>query len=468
VLRNVAGFYLRHEQPGKAVAPLRSLLALGKASPDDQAWARRGLAQALAAGGTYQQFREALQLLDANLRDGDGVADQRAKATLLATRVGHRKEALRLLEDLNRRQLLEADSLFVLAQLYDLDNNWPRAQLTLQTLLGSVQGKNPAYYAYYAGRLVRKGDVAGAQTWLAKLESTEPESFRCQEIRARVLAAQGQAGEAAALLRTYAQGKDARLDLTAALLEELGQAAAAEEIYRKLAARSEKPESILVVAQYLGRQKRLPEALDLCERAWQSCPPEAVSATAVGALYAAPANDPQCRRVAGWIEAAMRKAPQTLALPFYLAVVHERQGRYADAEALYRQVIQRDNGKEGPLNNLAWLLALRGGSGTEALSLINCALELAGPTARLLDTRAVIYLARGQGDLAVKDLEAVVAQNPTAPYYFHLAQAYLTTRNRSAAAAAWQKAKTLGFEVGMLHPLERPAYDQLLRQLPSP
>ena len=56
------------------------------------------------------------------------------------------------------------------------------------------------------------------------------------------------------------------------------------------------------------------------------------------------------------------------------------------------------------LNNLAYLLALNGGSQAEALALIQRAIDQAGPDPEMLDTRALVYLKGGQADRAGKDL----------------------------------------------------------------
>ena len=66
-----------------------------------------------------------------------------------------------------------------------------------------------------------------------------------------------------------------------------------------------------------------------------------------------------------------------------------------------------------------------GGQGrTEALELIQRAVQVRGDTAELLDTRGVIYLALSKNDLAVQDLEEANAQVPSAPRWFHLARGY--------------------------------------------
>src|SRR5262249_51889470 len=72
VLRGVASSPLRRGQLALAVPHLRKILAL-KADPPpaEKAWARRQLALALAAGGQFAQFQEALALLDENARSSD-------------------------------------------------------------------------------------------------------------------------------------------------------------------------------------------------------------------------------------------------------------------------------------------------------------------------------------------------------------------------------------------------------------
>ena len=82
-----------------------------------------------------------------------------------------------------------------------------------------------------------------------------------------------------------------------------------------------------------------------------------------------------------------KKNPESPSLPFHLAYVRDLQGRFGEAETLYRLAIRRGRFKATSLNNLAMLLALQKGRGAEALPLINSAIEVAGPRFDLLDTR---------------------------------------------------------------------------------
>ncbi len=247
----------------------------------------------------------------------------------------------------------------------------------------------------------------------------------------------------------------------AALLEELGQPNGAETMHREYVSRSERPDRLLLLATFLGRQKRVGEALDACERARPTCPPETVSAASVALLRAEPANPDHIKRVEAWLESSTQKAPETTALLSSLADLRDLQGRYDEAESLYRRVIRNEPDNVRALNNLAWLLAVRSGQ-AEALPLINHALDVCGPEAAMLDTRAAVYLATGQTDLAEVDLRQALAEAPEASHYFHYARALYQGKDVAAAGEAMRSAQAAGLTADALHPLERPAYDQLL------
>jgi tetratricopeptide (TPR) repeat protein len=490
VLRNAAAFYLRVNQPHKAEPALRKVLdPQTKAAPEEVAWARRSLALGLAMKGGADQFRGALALLDKNAQGGLSVEDQRAKAVVLATRPGRRREAIRLLEDLAGRQPPTADEQFLLAQLYEADRDWPRARDRMLSLL-AAHGDNPHYLAYFVRGLLRHGEVTAARDWLERLEKVEPASFRTAEIKARVLVQLSRQDEAVALLRAVARQDPVFIRHAARGLDELGQKADAEELYRQFARESKASAAALVLAEFLGRQNQLEEALSLCERAWANCPSEAVASVCVAALRSEKATPAHFERVERWIEAALEKDPQSVGLLMSLAELRYLQARYPDVVTLYRRILALDGQNVVALNNLAWLLALRYGQGAEALELIERSIAVAGPESDLLDTRsvtyltvgerdlvirdlvpdlldtrAVIYLTVGQKDLAIKDLEEAIARTPTSYRYFHLAQAYHQARNRNAATNAFLRARALGLKRDHLHVLEQPTYQQLAKEL---
>jgi tetratricopeptide (TPR) repeat protein len=356
----------------------------------------------------------------------------------------------------------------MLGQLYDADGNWPKARERLQTLMTVAKDSPlfPSYLAYFARALLRRGQADQAQVWLGKLEQLQPQAPATIEIKARVLAAEGK-GAAAELVTAYSKDKDSQVAPLARLLEELGQVDAAESLYRRFAAAPGHPENALTLAAFLARHRRLPEALDLCEQAWATCPPATVGNATLIVLFASAPDPAQLRRVEGWLAGALRKNPDALPLQFSLANLMILEERYKDAEAIYRRMHERDQGSGAPLNNLAWLIAVRDEAAKtgEALSYINQAVELEGPKPGLLDTRALVHLAMGHGPEAVKDLEDALAVAPTATMYMHLAQARLMGGDRAAAAEALQAAKAAGLRAESLHPLEQTVYARLSGEL---
>src|SRR5262249_19824522 len=159
-----------------------------------------------------------------------------------------------------------------------------------------------------------------------------------------------------------AKDTGANVGAVALLLEEL-DGPAAEEMYRRYAAEAKRPEALLVLAAYLGRQGRTDEALELCEQAWKTCRPQAVAAGRVAILDAGTGTAGQCERIERWLTAALAKEPDASALRIELANLRHLQGRYAEAESLYRQVLSRPDAPPEAMNNLAWLLAFQDGHG---------------------------------------------------------------------------------------------------------
>ena len=58
--------------------------------------------------------------------------------------------------------------------------------------------------------------------------------------------------------------------------------------------------------------------------------------------------------------------------------------------------------------------------GSKALELVARAVKLDGSVPDLLDAQALAYMASGQSELAIKDLQDALALSPTALKYLHL------------------------------------------------
>src|SRR5262249_26531529 len=179
----------------------------------------------------------------------------------------------------------------------------------------------------------------------------------------------------------------------------------------------------------------------------------------------AQAREEDCERVERRLGRELEKNPKGPLLLLHAADPQDLRGRYGLAEKLYRRVLEGDADNLVALNNLAWLLAERSGKGAEALPLIERAIAVHGPRADLLDTRAAVYLALGQTQQAIADLEQANADSPTSSRWFHLARAHQLGKNGSAALDALQKAKASGLKLEMLHPVERVTFRKVAEEL---
>jgi tetratricopeptide (TPR) repeat protein len=458
----MAAFYLRIGQGLKAEKLMRSLAAT---DGPDACWARRTLALALAVTNDYQKTREALDLLEKNLKSTwTSPEDQRARAMVLATRPGERRASIEALEESFVRVKPTPGEEFLLAQLYEADRNWSKANERLLSLVNSRHDSTPEIIAYYVRALLRHNQISNARFWLGKLEQAEPNSGRTAELKARLLKEDNQGEEAGRVLTEFVRKEFAAksdpivLQRGAALLADLGRPAEAETLYRQLVTQTEKtrPESALALASFLASQKRLKEALDTCDRVASRCAPEAVASVLVASLRFAEPTDADRKRVRDWLDSALQTKSSSVGLLVARADLLDACGDYEGSERVYRDLLQRDENNILALNNLAWLLAVRDNKGEEALKLINRAIELAGPIGDLLDTQGSVLLVLGRPEDAIKKLEDAVQQTPTGQRYFHLTQAFEKAGKRDAAKDAWQKAtKELLLNERTLHPLER-------------
>jgi tetratricopeptide (TPR) repeat protein len=478
VLQNLADFDLRTGNREEAMAILRRIATLKDMDPGAAAQSKKLLAVVLAAGGDYQESREALELLGllnrpddrSNLPAGDDLDELRTRAVVLAAqpRKSQQQEAVRILEKIERTgRLLGSEDQFLLAQLYERIGDPAQSRKRMQHLLGS-KGENPRYLSYQVRSLLRQGFLNDAELWLGTLQQLLPDGLPTAELKARVLSARGQGADAVKVIKHRTTNADAALVLWGgALLEELGQAEAAEEFYRRYASMAASADGPLELARFLGRRHRLEEALQLCDHAKDAAGPEAFGYACLAVLRAAKADDSACERVEKWLEIALEKYPNALGLIVCQADLNDLRGRYAQAEALYRHVLRRDSRNQVALNNLAWLLSLREETGTDALAFAELALQVGGPQPAMLDTRALAYLANHKPGAALADLED--AALPTldratlASIRFHQARAYLQDGKKAEALKAFRAAREApsSLEQIDLHPLELAAFREL-------
>jgi tetratricopeptide (TPR) repeat protein len=450
------------------------------------------LALVLGAGGDYQETTRALQVLGVldssseklSSTSGESTADQRAKIALLARsqNVRQRRQAVSLLESLLRRQQITNSERLLLAQLYESIGQWPKAHEQFVFALGAAaealnrdpRGREARLKAYadqltlFCTALLRNDAASRLEPWLLKLEEVEPQTLRTLSLRAQQLHVQGQADKAVPGLLQLAKNNERATGPIAAILEKIGQMKLAEDMYQRFVSQAMKPEANLVLAAFYGRHERIDEALAICEAALKTCRIEDVVSSGVMVLYSGKPSAQQCQRVASWIESTLKSSgDQSTGLMNDLAAVHRLQKNYAAMIELYQRIIRKDPTDTTTLNNLAWVLALNSRNGAEALQTIQRAIELDGPQANLLDTRAVAYIVAGDHRNALQDIKEAMAEQATAHRYFHLAQVHQLAGDSSAAREALQRALRLGLSESGVDPLEVDAFQRLRTELDS-
>lgn len=485
VVRAVADFYYRTGKVAPAETLLRQIMEGAFKSPEaDVIWARRQLALILVARGGYANVQKAGDLLEKNLAAGASSADlatRRIKASLDAAspKRSRREEAARMLEKMLQEQSATPQDRFALAQMYLASGSWVKANALLRNLVANYPDDLRYLTAYTAAQLQR-GELSSAEMNLDRLEKVAPLQIATVSLRAEALVARDEPEKALKLLRDFldkpgAQPKDPsqRLRLVAEKIEQLGRrltkpgqegiaaqyARQAGVLFRTYVQRNRGQE--LVLEAFLVRQGKIEEALDLLDQAEGSASAAVLAQACYFILSDGRADKEQLERLNRMLEPALGRFRRPAPLLLKAAELYTQLGRYADAEGLYREVLKKDGSNAAAMNNLAVLLALQGIQLDEALKLVNQAIETAGPMAAILDSRASVYMARGELNEAIKDLNEALAETESPVWLFHQARAYELAGRHNDAVAAMEKALKKGLARHMLQPLELPAFDKL-------
>lgn len=485
VVAHVAGFYLRTGEIGRAQDQLgRIVSGEVEAELPTLMWARRRLAVVLGyRSSDYRSLQQARRLIDQNLKaDPSSKEDQTIKALLLSKdpQLALRKESAKILEGL---QSASPAHQYHLAQIYYSQGNWGKASSLMRDLLAS-HGTNPRYLVTYIGWLLQRDELADAEIWLSRLERIVPEQFVTTNLRAELTFRRGQHDRALKLLTEFVRSPDVRpedeterLRLVSQALEQFARRLRAagedrlaqrfvndaEEMYRVYV--RERPGTELLLAGFLGRQGKLDEALTLVERVWANSNPGVLAQTYFSMLQGGQATKAQLERAERIAQNALKRFDQPVLLLLAMAELRTLQGRYADAEGFYRRVLAKDGKHAVAMNNLAVLLALRGTKLREAMDLISRAIEISGPVAPMLDSRATVHIALNQPDEALSDLQRALTEGETPLRKLHQAQAFAKAGQAEKAVTALARARELGLDPDMLPPLERKAYHDLQTRL---
>jgi cellulose synthase operon protein C len=470
VIRHLADFLVHHGQPEQALPYLRKLIEPAtKAAESDVIWARRQLALQMARLGDFDQFREALALVEENTHRGGGTLDdEKTLAILLSSHPETRRAGLEKWRAVARRQQPSLAEQLQIARLQETLKEWPEARIAYNTLASNALAATEpdlSYVVYAARALLQHNEVSEAMIWTRKLEQREPDSARTLDLRVRLLKSQDLADDATTLLKAYIQKPAANLSVAAGLFEEVGQLGPAEELFRKAAAQAKEPMSSLALAAFLGRHDHYDEALNLCLRAAeQGAIGQALDVGLAMLREAGSPTEAHCQRLDGLLDEVIKKNPNSPVPILQRAELRGLQTKFAESEALYRQVLQQDSRNIVALNNLAYLLAAQDSKLDEAMQLVNRAMAISGERGSFLDTRALIFLKLGANKEALDDLNKALLDGETSFRHFHRAMA-LRPSDRPAAKKDMEDAQKMQLTATKVHPLERKTYEELLDAL---
>src|SRR5581483_9228384 len=136
---------------------------------------------------------------------------------------------------------------------------------------------------------------------------------------------------------------------------------------------------------------------------------------------------------------AQELAPQNPMPAALLARELEHAGRFNEAIAAYRTVLQLNPKNIFALNNLAFLLADRGQDLDAEQQMAESARRMANDSVAVADTLGWIYLKKGLTSSALQVFERLVRTDPkNATYRYHFAATLLATGDKTKARTELQ------------------------------
>jgi tetratricopeptide (TPR) repeat protein len=249
----------------------------------------------------------------------------------------------------------------------------------------------------------------------------------------------------------------------AQLVEELGFPKAADKLYTEYAELS--ADGILARAAFLGRQQRTEEAIEFLETARDQLSVLDVLGTGVGILEVN-GESPSAiadERLVEMCAKARRADPESIMIVILQGAVMQLVGKSDEAVTIYRELLATPGldpvVASRAKNNLAAILIARKEI-DEARELIDSAVIELGPHPTLLDTRALVWLARGDTTRAIEDLkESLLA--PSATTHLHMALAAYDARMTTECRAALINAEKKGLRTERLNEADRERLDTL-------
>jgi tetratricopeptide (TPR) repeat protein len=139
-------------------------------------------------------------------------------------------------------------------------------------------------------------------------------------------------------------------------------------------------------------------------------------------------------------EALAARMPKLVGPPTMVGVILQTQGKDAEAQKAYEQVLKLDPNAGLAANNLAWMYAEGGGNLDVALQLAQTAKRQLPDLPQVNDTLGWVYYKKDLAELAIPVFESNVRTSPKDPTYrYHLGLAYAKSGQVSKAREAFDE-----------------------------
>lgn len=225
------------------------------------------------------------------------------------------------------------------------------------------------------------------------------------------------------------------------------------------AARAQRPDDLRLAnleATALRRGGKVDQGVATMEEFLQRQPGDPEAYVAMAQVYSDANRGAQAVRV---LQEAQAKFPTETGISFELGAVLDRQKKYAESEAVFRQLLSKEPDNAAALNYLGYMLAERGERLDESVDYIKRALAIDPDNGSYLDSIGWAYFKDGRLDLALEHLQRAAQMLTTnSLVQDHYADVLFRIGRYDDAIAAWTKALS-----GDLDSIDRGDIDKKIR-----
>ncbi|MBZ5559550.1 MAG: tetratricopeptide repeat protein [Acidobacteriia bacterium] len=193
-------------------------------------------------------------------------------------------------------------------------------------------------------------------------------------------------------------------------------------------------------AQALRQSGKADQGIALLEAAVKTHADEPMAYIALAQLYSDATRGAQAVKV---LQDAQAKFPQDNAIAFELGSVFDKQKKFAESEAAFRQVLAREPDNAAALNYIGYMLAERGERLDESVNYLKKALQIDPDNGSYLDSLGWAYFKSDKLDLAVTNLRRAADQlRMNSVIQAHYGEVLFKLGRYDEAIAAWNRALT--------------------------